>query len=483
MRMLGLPLRFAIVVIAALATVLVAAPNAAMRNVESAAAPSDDAPNIVLIVTDDQTVEDLAAMPQVRERLAATGVGFEEAFAPYPLCCPARATLLTGQYAHNHHVLGNKLPYGGFQRFDDRETLPVWLQRAGYDTVMLGKYLNGFPVEGDEGYIPPGWTDWRVPVAGIYNFWNYTLNVNGQMTTYENRYQADVWQEHLDDIVETYAGGDDPFFLWAGFLAPHNGGPAEPDDPTTGLGTPAVAPEYRDAQSDLELPDKPSINEADVSDKPAHIRRAQLRNLDALTELLQQRRESLMSVDDAVGRMMDRLEAAGELDDTVFVFTSDNGYLVGEHRRVGKTIGYEESVRVPLILSGPGIPSGAVRSQLVSHADIAPTILELAGASPGLVTDGRSLLPYAADRDDARGRAILLQAGPQGASPDRWYTAIRTRSRVYVEYDTGERELYDLRDDPLQLESAHEDIRQSGVVRRLASRLSVLRDCAGETCR
>jgi N-acetylglucosamine-6-sulfatase len=481
MRMLGMPVRLVIVVIAALIAVLVAAPNAATRNGAPIADPAG-APNIVLIVTDDQTVEDLVAMPQVRERLAATGVTFEEAFAPYPLCCPARATLLTGQYAHNHHVLGNQLPYGGFQRLDDRETLPVWLQRAGYDTVMLGKYLNGFPAAGEEGYIPPGWTDWRVPVAGIYNFWNYTLNVNGQPTAYENRYQTDVWQEHLDEIVDTYAGGEDPFFLWAGFLAPHNGGPDEPDDPATGLGTPAVAPEYRDAQAGLELPDKPSINEADVSDKPAHIRRAQLRNLAALTELYQQRRESLMSVDDAVGRLIDRLEAAGELDDTVFVFTSDNGYLVGEHRRVGKTIGYEESVRVPLLLSGPGIPSGVVRSQLVSQADIAPTILELAGASSRLVADGRSLLPFATGAARDRERAILLQAGPAGATDERWYTAIRTRSHVYVEFDTGEREFYDLGEDPLQLDSAHDDTRSRGVVRRLAARLGTLRDCAGESC-
>ena len=271
MRTLRLPLRLAFVLAAALVAVLVAAPEAATRSVDPVAGSP---PNVVLIVTDDQTVGDLAAMPQVRERLAATGVTFEEAFSPYPLCCPARATLLTGQYAHNHHVLGNQLPHGGFQRLDDSETLPVWLQRAGYDTIMLGKYLNGFPAPGGESYIPPGWTDWRVPVSGIYNFWNYTLNVNGQMTPYRDRYQTDVWQEHLDDIVTTYSGGDRPFFLWAGFLAPHNGGPAEPDDPSTGLGTPAVAPEYRDTQAGLTLPDKPSINEDDVSDKPAYIRDA-----------------------------------------------------------------------------------------------------------------------------------------------------------------------------------------------------------------
>jgi N-acetylglucosamine-6-sulfatase len=305
MRTLRLPLRLAIVLAMALAAVLLAAPDATTRDFAPAAAGS---PNIVLIVTDDMAVDDLVAMPQVRERLARTGVTFHDAFSPYPLCCPARATLLTGQYAHNHHVLGNAPPHGGFQRFDDSESLPLWLQQAGYDTVMLGKYLNGFPAPGGEGYIPPGWTDWRVPVAGIYNFWNFTLNINGQMTPFRGEYQTDVWRQQLDDIVDTYAGRDNPFFLWASFLAPHNGAPAEPDDPSTGLGTPAVSPRYKDAQAGLTLPDKPSINEADVTDKAAYIQNAPLRNRAALRELLQQRRESLMAVDDAIGRLLDRLE-------------------------------------------------------------------------------------------------------------------------------------------------------------------------------
>jgi N-acetylglucosamine-6-sulfatase len=479
MRTLRLSLRLAIVFAIALVAVLVAAPNAATRGIAPTAASP---PNIVLIVTDDMAVDDLAAMPQVRERLARTGVTFRDAFSPYPLCCPARATLLTGQYAHNHHVFGNAPPYGGFQRFDDSESLPLWLQRAGYDTVMLGKYLNGFPVAGEEDYIPPGWTDWRVPVSGIYNYRNFTMNVNGRMTAYRDRYQTDVWQEHLDDIVDTYAGRDNPFFLWAGFLAPHNGGPVEPDDPTTGLGTPAVSPKYRDAQAGLRLPDKASINEADVTDKPAYIQNAPLRNRAALRELLQQRRESLMSVDDAIGRLMDRLEAAGELDDTVFVFTSDNGYLVGEHRRVGKTVGYEESARVPLIMSGPGLPSGETRNQLVSLADVAPTIQQLADATAGLEQDGLSLLPFAADPDRDSDRAILLQAGPQPGASQRWYTAIRTQNRVYVEYDTGEREFYDLQSDPYQLDSRPDDTRTRDVVRQMADRLTSLRDCAGPTC-
>jgi N-acetylglucosamine-6-sulfatase len=155
---------------------------------------------------------------------------------------------------------------------------------------------------------------------------------------------------------------------------------------------------------------------------------------------------------------------------------------VGEHRRVGKTVGYEEPARVPLILSGPGLPSGESRRQLVSLSDVAPTIQALTGAEPGLVQDGLSLLPFAADADSDSDRAILLQAGPQNGATQRWYTAIRTRQRVYVEYDTGEREYYDLRDDPYQIESLHDDGRVRSVVRQLADGLTRLRECAGSTC-
>ena len=190
-----------------------------------------------------------------------------------------------------------------------------------------------------------------------------------------------------------------------------------------------------------------------------------------------------MSVDDAVGRLMDRLDAAGELDDTIFVFTSDNGYLVGEHRRVGKTVGYEESIRVPLIVSGPGFPNGQESRQLVSLVDVAPTVLDLAGGSSPLVTDGLSLQSVLEGDGDVEARPILLQAGPRAGATQRWYTAIRTRREVYVEYDTGESELYDLRSDPLQIDSQHANPKARRTVERLGAQLAALRDCAGDSCR
>lgn len=462
----------------------VAAQASASAAARSAAARH--APNIVLITTDDQSVDDLAVMSKVRARLAHRGTTFANAFSPYPLCCPARATILTGQYAHNHHVLGNKPPYGGFAAFDDDDTLSQWLQAAGYRTAVIGKYLNQYPADDDPLYIPPGWDDWRVPVDGVYNYRRFTVNDNGREVRHRGEYQTSYVSDEAVDIVDRYAPGKAPFFLWAGFLAPHEGGPREPDDPRlrhqgSPLRTPTVQKRYRDSLEHLRLPRKRSINEDDVSDKPHYIRSEDKLPVRALEELLQQRRESLRSVDDAVARILRALKAHGELRNTVVVFTSDNGFLVGEHRRTGKVVGYEESARVPMIVAGPGFNTGRTRDTLVSLADLAPTIADVAGAVPGRVQDGTSLGRIAHGRSP--GRALLLEAGPDRGNLDRWYTGIRTKRYVYVDYNTGERELYDLRRDPLQLRNLAGRSSHQVVEGRLRTALAALEDCTGADCR
>ena len=442
-------------------------------------------PNIVLIITDDQTLADLQVMSVVKRRLAGPGTTFSNNFSPYPQCCPARATLLTGQYSHNHHVQGNSLPYGGFTKLDDSETLPVWLQRAGYDTAIVGKYLNGYPSPDDVTYIPPGWTDWQVPIRNIYNYRHWLMNENGKQVPYSGTYQTTVWLNKILDDIDRFAGDARPLFLWAGFLAPHTGKPIESDDPKANGGhipTPAVDSRYRDALVGMRLPRKPSINEQDLSDKPSFVQKAHVKRTASLRELNQQRRESLLSVDDAVGSILDEFKAVGEFDNTVFVFTSDNGFLIGEHRLLGKILPYEESVRVPLIFSGPGLDTGATRIGLVSLADFAPTVLELAGANSPLVIDGESLLRRIHGLPVKR-RSILFQAGPRSDPAKRFYTAIRTPSHVYVEYDTGETEFYDLRSDPFELNSINDPSVQPRVRQRLAAALAALRNCAGASCR
>jgi N-acetylglucosamine-6-sulfatase len=439
-------------------------------------------PNVILILTDDQSLTDLSVMKHVQALLAARGTTFTHAYSPYPLCCPARATLLTGQYAHNHHVFGNLPPYGGFQAFDDTNTLPLWLQGAGYTTAMLGKYLNGYPLRGAADYVPPGWDTWRVPVSGIYNYRRWTLNENGRLVPYAGTYETDFVGQEAASLVRDYAARKQPYFLWAGFLAPHWGRPFDPGDPH--LPTAHPAPRYRNTLASVRLPAKASINEANVSDKPLFVRRSPIRPRASLRQVNEQRLESLLSVDDAVNALLNAVKASGELDNTVIIFTSDNGYLIGEHRRVGKDIGYEEATRVPLIIAGPGFDTGQTRDQKVSLADIAPTIAAEAGVSPRLLEDGKPLMRIAADPTAPDTRTVLLEGGPTKQDPDRWYTGIHTNRFVYVEYrTTQEKELYDLRADPEQLRNLAVRAPGSAEEHKLARALATLRTCKGAVCR
>jgi arylsulfatase A-like enzyme len=460
---------------------------AAARAAEAAGAAATK-PNIILFLTDDQTVADMRALGAVRRRIGDAGTTFGRAFSPYPLCCPARATLLTGQYAHNHGVLGNKPPWGGFQAFHDAETLPVWLQRAGYHTLWLGKYLNGYDLPANRRYRPPGWTQWQVPVTGVYNYRSFTINENGRMVSYRMN-PVDHMRERGIRLIRRYAAMDQPFFLQAGFVAPHVGGPVEPGDPiavngSKALKTPGVAPEFRNAFRHLALPAKPSILEKDMSDKPS-MTAVWNRPRWEFREAYQQRLESLLSVDKAVRRKLDALEATGEARNTLVIFTSDNGHLVGEHRGFGKTVGYEESARVPLLLRGPGIAQGVRRSQLVTLADVTTTILRAAGATPTLTQDGLALQDLSADPTVAADRAVLLEAGP---GPDtggrRLYTGIRTPDgRSLLRWFTGDVEYYDLQEDPDQLDGRLSGTETVEGRAALLARLDALQDCAGATCR
>ncbi len=265
-------------------------------------------------------------------------------------------------------------------------------------------------------------------------------------------------------------------------LAPHSGGPnPNPQPPTDCRGRRSRPRGTRPHSIPRALPQPPSFNESDTTDKPASIQsRAPLSAEDVatITRNYRCRLESLLAVDDAVGQIIAALEATGELDNTIVVFTADNGFFHGEHRiRSGKVLVYEESIRVPLMISGPGIPVGQESEELVVNADLAPTIVDAASATAGRVMDGRSLLPIAEDTDRQLGREILLESG----RPSK-YVAIRTHRYLYSEYDTGEFELYDLERDPFQLSSLHADPGYAEVVTRLSSRLDALRGCAGEQC-
>ena len=376
------------------------------------------------MMTDDQTARSLRVMSNVRRLLARRGTTFTRSFTVYPQCCPSRASFLTGQYAHNHGVLGNSPPAGGYAKLDHSNTLPVWLQNAGYRTAHIGKYLNGYGA-GNPLEIPPGWTEWRGSVdPSTYRYTGYTLNENGTLTTY-SRYQTDVYARKAVDVIRRRAPRARPFFLSVAFLAPHQGEPADPDDPGAGIGTPSPAARHRNAFASARLPRPPSFNEANVSDKPPGIRSRVLLppvRVAAIRENYQQELESLLAVDRAVARVVRALRESSELGNTFVIFTSDNGFFHGEHRVAqGKNLPYEPAIRVPLVVRGPGVPAGRRLTKRVANIDLAPTIVDAAEARAGRVMDGRSLLPFFAHPGRPLRRDLLVERGP-GEDP---YAAIR----------------------------------------------------------
>ena len=459
----------------------------------AATAPGAEAqqerPNVLVLMTDDQTVESLRVMSHTRELIGTRGAEFTRSFVNYALCCPSRATFLTGQYSHNHGVLSNQLPSGGYTRLDRSNWLPGWLQAAGYHTAHVGKFLNGYGTDSDPLEVPSGWSEWYGTVdPSTYRFWNYTVNENGTLVTYGADgdpafYSTDFFSRRAADLVTRLAPADQPFFLSVAFLAPHSGQPSEPDDPAN-LATPAVAPRHRDAFAAEPFPYNPAFNEADVSDKPQRIstrRSLPAARIAAIQEAYRQRLESLLAVDEGVWLILDALFRSGEIDNTLVIFTSDNGFFHGEHRvGTGKLLPYEPSVRVPLLVRGPGIPPGLRLSQLVTNADLAQTIVDAAGVTPGRTQDGRSLLRLMEDPGLRWGRELLIEGGDRNGLT---FAGLRNYRYSYVEYATGEREMYDLRSDPDQLQSRHFDPNYATVQAGLAQRLAVLRTCAGRTCR
>ena len=462
---------------------------AALLTPAATGAAAPQRPNIVVLMTDDQTLESMRVMTGVRDSLAAEGTTFDRAFVSNALCCPSRATLLTGQYSHNHGVLGNAPPDGGYGRLDKREWLPVWLQRAGYRTVHIGKFLNQYGIA-NPTEVPPGWSEWYASVdPSTYQFYGYTLNENGLLNTYgldRNPifHSSDYYAERAVSVVQRMGETRTPFFLSVAFLAPHSGTPRDPDDPQ-GLPTPSPAPRHIDRFAAEPLPGDPSFNEVDVSDKPSFIQSRPpigAQRAAAIDENYRQRLESLLAVDEGIVRIVEALRAEGELDETLILFTSDNGFFHGEHRvQDGKVLVYEPSIRVPLIMRGPGVPEGARRRQLVTNADLAPTILEAARAVPGRTQDGRSLFRLLEDRGLEWGRDLLIEGVPGLNQPA--FDALRTYRYVFVQHANGERELYDLERDPYQLTSLHADPAYAGVQEELSLRLGLLSVCAGRGCR
>ena len=471
-----MPLLIALAVAGALAITGSGTPPASLGQAPAAQAR----PNIVVIETDDQTRRSMRVMDNVNSLIGGQGVTFTNSFVNYSLCCPSRATFLTGQYMHNHRVLDNQAPSGGFGRFQTLHgdnNLAVWLRRSGYYTAMFGRYLNGYAFR---PLVPPGWSEWRT--GANQKVYGYTLDENGAMVRYGQDpadFKQDVLTRKAVGLVHRRAPRARPFFLWLTSAAPHVGEPPNPNPPFDCRAAATPAPRHAHAFDSEPLPRPPNFNERYVSDKPAEIRNRPRLTAGQITELRRKYRcelESLLSVDEGVKKIVDALRAETELWNTVLIYTSDNGYFHGEHRipRDKQHI-YEESIGVPLQIRGPGIPRGVKVRRLSINADLAPTIVDLANADPGLLMDGRSLIPVARDPNIERGRQLLIE--------EPGFKAIRTERYMYAEHRTGERELYDLKNDPFELTSRHKAPSYASVKQRLAARLDQLRNCAGSSCR
>jgi N-acetylglucosamine-6-sulfatase len=438
-------------------------------------------PNIVVVMTDDQTVNQTRVMGDTQRLLRNRGVSFTRAFASYPLCCPSRATFLTGQHSHNHGVLGNGTPIGGFDALDEQHTLGIWLQRAGYHTIQVGKFLNGYGLANPR-YVPPGWDEWiAAPDRTTNRYFDYELNENGTIVHYGDApadYKSDLYTqkavERIRARTQLASPIAEPFFLFVGYTAPH---------------LPAIAATRdRDRFRGSPLPRPPSFNERNVSDKPRYIRRQRSLSAARVRRVARQHRSqlrSLLAVDAAIARIVTELSDQALLDETYVVFTSDNGFMSGEHRLPkGKYVPYEPSIRVPLIIRGPGLAPGTRSEELVSNVDLAPTILDLAGARASVPVDGRSLMPFATNTGRRSDRPIFLEANTiDDPSPGIPYAGLRTRRFKYVRYRSGELELYDLARDPHELASRHRDRSYRATRAALARALARYRNCAGAGCR
>ena len=460
---------------------------------DAAAAGPGDPPNVVLVFTDDQDAASLKVMKGVKRKLGNRGATFKNAFAVYPLCCPSRATLLTGQYPHNHGVLDNGGPEGGVHAFDESVTLATALEEAGYRTGYIGKYLNGYPPlarEDPEAAIPPGWNRWFGMVdAGQYE---WSINANGSLRKFGREprdYQTDVLRKLGADFIRQRSGRNKPpFFLMLGTNAPHGEKGRKFADRN-----PRPAKRHVGTFESLRVPDVPSFNEADVSDKPPFLRvpRIKGKGRRELRDRYRGRLESLLSVDEMVTGLLAELRRRNELRNTLFIFTSDNGFLLGEHRLERKRLLYEESAQVPLVMRGPGVNRGANRKQLVGNIDLAPTIYDATGVNPpnSLEPDGVSLLNVVDDPGAFVNRDLLLENFHIGSN-DGVGKAIRTPEAILIEQrvdGTAHHELYDLDPDssgydPYELENQYENPKYSGLRADLEDRLDEVRNCEGNQC-
>lgn len=484
--------------------------------------PQAKRPNVVVVLTDDLDKSLMPYMPNVTRLIRDQGAEMTSFYVEQSSCCPSRASILSGLYAHNHGVIGNVWPQGGYDRW--RETkqdddLPVWLEKAGYRSALLGKYFNEYPYHPGShlsdaekaqrrAYVPPGWQSWASPVQGnAYAQDHYKLNIDGRV---DHDFHDDYLDSGLGDRALDLVDGADGFdfadggqFLYYASYSPH---------------TPyASPPELEGSFADVQYPRTPDFDEADISDKFGLTRgRKPLSEADIATidETFRKRIRSVQVLDQNVARLVQELDDQGALDNTYLIFTSDNGYVMGNHRReIGKYNQFQGTVNVPFYIRGPGIPAGSTYDDVAGNIDIAPTIADITGAETPDV-DGLSLLPRLQGGEPLSRRFFLLgraltptnttAANGLEEAPETFvegtrsselndFTGVTNGRYKLIRYThLGHEELYDLAKDPFELDNLlpYDDAsywamtpKAREAVDTLRAALDRLVDCSGESCR
>lgn len=480
-------------------------------------------PNVVLVMADDMRVDDLAFAPNLRKLIAEHGVTFENSFAPFPLCCPSRASFLTGQYAHNHKVWWHDPPYG-YGAFDDSRTIATSLKDAGYRTGFIGKYLNRYGLarskvtdEPSATYVPHGWDDWRAAVeppgdsdihGNTYDYMDTPFNVNGTIDNrYSGVYQSDVIGDFSVDMARRFAKRRAPFFMYVNYVAPHHGIPNAEDEPDVvhdenghelSVVTPAVPDWVRgkfddriDRASGVAKTGEPI--ETDVSDKPKALQqRFQPQGdeaKDALLYATRRRAEAVYVMDRNIARLVGELQRSGAWDRTVFAFTSDNGMIVGEHGLgMTKVRAHEPSLRVPMLVTGPGLRTAEKRYDPITTVDLTATILDLANAQASHLADGTSRVPTLLHGDRGWSAPVVTEAVFTARGRDPLFTDLRSTIGIrvsrysYTRYRGGDVELYDLVRDPREDRNVADDPEYAAVRRALDRLWPKVKDCRGRSC-
>jgi len=467
---------------------------------------SSEQPNIVVILSDDQMVSDMEFMPYTNELIVDQGTNFSHAYTPFSACCPSRASILRGQYSHNTKVRYNKPPAGGYPVYlsegHDGADIGTWLQDAGYYTGLIGKYMNGYPrypdMKPSENYVPDthvplGWTEWHAFLY-VNSYRRFQMNHNGTIKSYNNTnspeeiFQTDVERDLAVEFIERASESDQPFFLHLT--------PSPPHSPFT------AADRHQGLFKNIKAPRTPSFNEEDISDKPVFIQQRPQFTEDEIKHIdfmYRERLKLLQSLDEMVLKVVETLEKTGELDNTYIIFTSDNGFRLGQHRfQKGKGMPYDEDIRVPFIVRGPDVLKGITRDEFVLNIDIAATAMDWAGAEIPEFVDGKSIQPIleAGESGEVPWRdSILIQFWRRiGGGVKYMYVGVRTKLHKYIEWhympgfqtlateEQNRFEIYDMVNDPFELDNAYFNT-DPELLADLRATLSKLQTCSGVSCK